>query len=191
MPIDPTRYIVNKRKVFTPSLNDRTNRMVYVIAVEEDGYCRDVTARYARDYGTKTAKAQLGGKGRKEWWESVMKLVTRPYRLVRDDVEDAEFEYFKTKEGMPTSVAGFKNHPLYVPIPFADEQMPELDTTCIQLCIGTASEAGRSDIPEDRGWKIQGRACLSSVERNHTEDSRKLDASWMSGQGGCPATEMG
>ncbi|KAL5524625.1 hypothetical protein ACEPAF_9765 [Sanghuangporus sanghuang] len=114
MPIDPTRYIVNKRKVFQPSLNDRNNRMVYVIAVEEDGYCRDVTARYARDYGTKTAKAQLGGKGRKEWWESVMGLVTRPYRLVRDDVEDEEFEYFKFTEGMPTSVAGFKNHPLYV-----------------------------------------------------------------------------
>ncbi|KAL5520128.1 hypothetical protein ACEPAG_1788 [Sanghuangporus baumii] len=114
MPIDPTRYIVNKRKVFQPSLNDRNNRMVYVIAVEEDGYCRDVTARYARDYGTKTTKAQLGGKGRKEWWESVMRLVTRPYRLVRDDVEDEEFEYFKFTEGMPTSVAGFKNHPLYV-----------------------------------------------------------------------------
>ncbi|KAL5501487.1 hypothetical protein ACEPAH_8747 [Sanghuangporus vaninii] len=114
MPIDPIRYIVNKRKVFQPSLNDRNNRMVYVIAVEEDGYCRDVTARYARDYGTKTTKAQLGGKGRKEWWESVMALVTRPYRLVRDDVEDEEFEYFKFTEGMPTSVAGFKNHPLYV-----------------------------------------------------------------------------
>ena len=112
MPVDPTRYIVNKRKTFEPPPHDRNNRMVYVIAVEEDGYCRDVTARYARDYGTKTSKAQLGGKGRKEWWESVMSLVTRPYRLLRDDVEDEEFEYNKYIEGMPTSVAGFKNHPL-------------------------------------------------------------------------------
>ncbi|EJC98123.1 Rad4-domain-containing protein [Fomitiporia mediterranea MF3/22] len=114
MPVDPTRYIVNKRKTFEPPQHDRNNRMVYVIAVEEDGYCRDVTARYARDYGTKTSKAQLGGKGRKEWWESVMSLVTRPYRLLRDDAEDEEFEYNKYIEGMPTSVAGFKNHPLYV-----------------------------------------------------------------------------
>lgn len=114
MPIDPTRYIVNKRKMFEPPSWDRNNRMVYVVAIEEDSYCRDVTPRYARDYGTKTSKAQLGGKGRKEWWESVMAFVTRPYRLVRDDAEDEEFEYYKYTEGMPTSVAGFKNHPLFV-----------------------------------------------------------------------------
>lgn len=114
MPVDPTRYIVNKRKVFEPSPQDRSNRMVYVVAVEEDGFCRDVTARYARDYGTKTSKAQLGGRERKEWWQSVMALVTRPYRLVRDDAEDEEFEYLKYTEGMPTSIAGFKNHPLCV-----------------------------------------------------------------------------
>ncbi|THH11143.1 hypothetical protein EW145_g849 [Phellinidium pouzarii] len=114
MPVDPIRYIVNKRKVFEPPSHDKNNRMVYVVAVEEDGYCRDVTPRYAKDYGTKTTKAQLGGKGRKDWWEGVMALVTRPYRLLRDDVEDEEFEYNKYSEGMPTSIAGFKDHSLYV-----------------------------------------------------------------------------
>ncbi|KAH8114490.1 Rad4-domain-containing protein [Phellopilus nigrolimitatus] len=100
LPVDPIRYIVNKRKVFEPPPSDRNNRMVYVVAVEEDGYCRDVTPRYAKEYGTKTTKAQLGGKGRKEWWESVMAL-------------DEEFEFNKYTEGMPTSVAGFKDHPMY------------------------------------------------------------------------------
>lgn len=57
--------------------------MLYVLAFEEDGYARDVTPRYARDYGAKVAKVQGGGKSRKEWWESVMTLVQRPYRLVR------------------------------------------------------------------------------------------------------------
>lgn len=56
--------------------------MVYVIAFEEDGYARDVTPRYAREFGAKVSKMQQGGKGRKQWWEMIMATVTRPYRLV-------------------------------------------------------------------------------------------------------------
>lgn len=59
--------------------------MVYVLAFEEDGYARDVTPRYAREYGAKVAKLQQGGKGRKEWWGSILALVRRPYRLVSLD----------------------------------------------------------------------------------------------------------
>lgn len=82
MPVDPIRCMVNKRKVFEPPAHDKSNRMVYVVAIEEDGYGRDVTPRYAREYGAKTTKVQLGGKGKKEWWEQVMVQVTRPFRLV-------------------------------------------------------------------------------------------------------------
>ena len=99
LPVDPIRNIVNKRKVFDPSPSPgsfpalpaalQENRMVYVVAFEEDGYARDVTPRYAKEYGAKVAKAQEvggrvggGGKGRKEWWERVISIVTRPYRLV-------------------------------------------------------------------------------------------------------------
>lgn len=57
--------------------------MVYVVAFEEDGYARDVTPRYAREYGAKVAKVQQGGRGKKEWWERIMAMVTRPFRLVR------------------------------------------------------------------------------------------------------------
>ena len=56
--------------------------MVYVIAVEEDGYMRDVTPRYAKQYSAKVAKAQSGGKSRREWWSQVVQTVTRPYKLV-------------------------------------------------------------------------------------------------------------
>ena len=67
--------------------------MVYVIAFEEDSYARDVTPRYAREYGAKVAKVQIGGGGgrrtgnggkgkQQEWWEDVLEVVTRPYRLV-------------------------------------------------------------------------------------------------------------
>ncbi|KAJ6585400.1 hypothetical protein B0H19DRAFT_1109530 [Mycena capillaripes] len=93
------------------------NRMVYVLAFEEDGYARDVTPRYARNYAAKVAKIQGGQKarGRKEaWWDRVVDGVRRPYRLHRDDVEDAEMDTAQLMEGMPTTVGGFKDHPMYV-----------------------------------------------------------------------------
>jgi xeroderma pigmentosum group C-complementing protein len=88
LPVDPMRCIVNKRKMFDPSSSApssfrQENRMVYVVAFEEDGYARDVTPRYAREYGAKVAKVQGGSKSRKEWWERVANIVRRPYRLVR------------------------------------------------------------------------------------------------------------
>ena len=86
---------MNKRKAFDPTPNPNApikadksrpvrveNRMVYVLAFEEDGYARDVTPRYAREYGAKVSKVQQGGKGRREWWERIRTLVQRPYRLV-------------------------------------------------------------------------------------------------------------
>lgn len=98
IPIDPIRCLINKRKVFDPTPNpnaavkpDRRrpvrveNRMVYVVAFEEDGFARDVTPRYAREYGAKVAKVQQGGRGRKEWWERIMAMVKRPYQLVRNN----------------------------------------------------------------------------------------------------------
>jgi len=106
-PIDPIRGIVNKRKVFDPTPSTTTanapislarktkveNRMVYVIAFEEDGYARDVTRRYAKDFGAKVAKMQGGssapnvgggGKGRQAWWDKVVNCIHRPFLLVSE-----------------------------------------------------------------------------------------------------------
>jgi xeroderma pigmentosum group C-complementing protein len=96
MPVDPLRCIVNKRKEFDPTVKPKAgssprfkqeNRMVYVVALEEDGYGRDVTPRYAKDYGAKVAKMQGteragAGKARRKWWERVCNMIHRPYRLV-------------------------------------------------------------------------------------------------------------
>jgi len=40
------------------STTKQENRMVYVLAFEEDGYARDVTRRYAKEFSAKTAKIQ-------------------------------------------------------------------------------------------------------------------------------------
>ncbi|KAI6006450.1 Rad4 beta-hairpin domain 3-domain-containing protein [Pisolithus marmoratus] len=91
------------------------NRLLYVVALGEDGFSRDVTARYARDY---TAKGR-----RKEWWARVVQAIIRPYCLVlihivnspnRDDLEDDEAHIHQLTEGMPITLAGFKDHPIYV-----------------------------------------------------------------------------
>ncbi|KIK69809.1 hypothetical protein GYMLUDRAFT_34213 [Collybiopsis luxurians FD-317 M1] len=128
IPVDPIRGYVNKRHVFDPSPSTSNpsssassggdNRLLYVLGFEEDGYARDVTRRYAREFGAKIAKVQGGsgnaGRARMHWWEGVVALVTRPFRLNRDDIEDSEFETAQLMEGMPTSISGFKDHPLYV-----------------------------------------------------------------------------
>ncbi|KAH7885453.1 hypothetical protein F5I97DRAFT_2033703 [Phlebopus sp. FC_14] len=126
LPVDAIRGIVNKRHVFDPAASlsagpskpaKRENRMLYVVGLEEDGYGRDITARYARDYTAKVSKVQGVGAGpsggRKEWWARVVRIITRPYRLQRDDLEDDELHNHQLTEGMPTTIAGFKDHPLY------------------------------------------------------------------------------
>ncbi|KIM40899.1 hypothetical protein M413DRAFT_19059 [Hebeloma cylindrosporum] len=150
-PVDPVRGITNKRKAFDPSpstFNPNAappstmfpqlyasnvhvrraptkveNRMVYVVAFEEDSYARDVTRRYAKEYAAKVAKVQGGssapnvgggGKGRQAWWDKVVHAIERPYRLHRDDLEDQELDALQSMEGMPTTIGGFKDHPLYV-----------------------------------------------------------------------------
>ncbi|KAG9308862.1 hypothetical protein JVU11DRAFT_11321 [Chiua virens] len=126
LPMDPVRGIVNKRHVFDPTYTQnkatnktfrQDNRMLYVIGLEEDAFGRDITARYAREYTAKVSKSQAVGAGpaggRKEWWGRVVQSITRPYRLQRDDLEDDELHMHQLTEGMPTTIAGFKNHPLY------------------------------------------------------------------------------
>ncbi|KAF8527521.1 hypothetical protein BU17DRAFT_81725 [Hysterangium stoloniferum] len=114
LPVDLIRNFVDKCTLFQPPPHDKRNRMVYVLAFEEDGYARDVTQRYVREFTNTLSRTRGGGKGKKEWWDKVMAFITRPYRLHRDDVEDAELLSRQVIEGMPTSIAAFKDHPIYV-----------------------------------------------------------------------------
>lgn len=118
--VDPIRARVaptgNRQMEPTPS--DRSNKLVYVVAFEEDGYARDVTARYTKTLHSRVSRMRPPGGTRKggaggDWWESVVAALHRPQRLERDAVEDAELEEAASKEPMPNSVGGFKDHPVY------------------------------------------------------------------------------
>lgn len=76
-----------------------------------DGYARDVTLRYARNFGAKTSKLRPPARtGESDWWSNVVSFLQRPIRLNRDDLEDAELENSQASEGMPQHMSGFKDH---------------------------------------------------------------------------------
>ncbi|CAE6463034.1 unnamed protein product [Rhizoctonia solani] len=121
IPVDPVRGIVNRAGLFEQRDQvgkRKTDKLMYVVALEEDGYARDVTARYAKNFGAHQARARAriaaGRKnGKVEWWDSVMRVLKRPYALHRDDVEDAELSHQRALEGLPSSIGAFKDHPIY------------------------------------------------------------------------------
>ncbi|KAJ1310087.1 hypothetical protein OPQ81_006835 [Rhizoctonia solani] len=121
IPVDPVRGFVNRAGLFEQrdqAGKRKTDKLMYVVAMEEDGYARDVTARYAKNFGAHQARARAriaaGRKnGKTEWWDSVMRILKRPYALHRDDVEDAELSHQRALEGLPGSIGAFKDHPIY------------------------------------------------------------------------------
>ena len=167
---------------------------MYVIAVEEDGYMRDVTPRYAKQYSAKVAKAQSGGRSRREWWTQVVSTVTRPYRLVRnsdslfypslmwfaspkhrDDVEDDELIVNQYTEGMPTTITGFKDHPLCASRLLL--LVSSVSKFQIQLCAGAplASRPGYLGRCA-RTWQVPRRAGLLSQPGSASQSCGELDA---------------
>ena len=91
----------------------RQNKLVYVTAFEEDGYARDVTARYTRTLHTRVARMRPTGRYA-DWWPHVVQALHRPQRLDRDAMEDVELQDAARREPMPTSVGAFKDHPVFV-----------------------------------------------------------------------------
>ncbi|CAD6566755.1 MAG: hypothetical protein TREMPRED_002955 [Tremellales sp. Tagirdzhanova-0007] len=115
IPVDPILGMIRKKGHFEPTSDSGFVRMLYVVAFEEDGYGRDVTLRYTKNFGAKTAKLRVPArKDETEWWSDIMRFVARPNRLHRDDLEDAELETSQFSEGMPMHMTGFKDHPIYV-----------------------------------------------------------------------------
>ncbi|WVQ96321.1 hypothetical protein IAU59_003425 [Kwoniella sp. CBS 9459] len=115
IPVDPVRGTIRKKNHFEPSTDSGPIRLLYVVALEEDGYARDVTLRYTKNFGAKTVKLRVPAKkDEPDWWETVMGFLQRPYRLNRDELEDAELENSQISESMPMHMNGFKDHPIYV-----------------------------------------------------------------------------
>ncbi|CAO1639396.1 unnamed protein product [Sympodiomycopsis kandeliae] len=127
--VDPIRARVSPtgNRQMEPLPYDRSNKLVYVVAFEEDGYARDVTARYTKTLhsrvsklrppngSTRSTRQALGAEEEdNSWWASVVRSLHRPEQLERDAAEDVELEEAANKEPMPNSIGGFKDHPIFI-----------------------------------------------------------------------------
>ena len=116
IPVDPlvTQTINRPSKLEPPSSYD-LNQMSYVIALESDGVARDVTRRYVKSFNAKTRRHRVESTESGAAW---LKKALRVFRrrggaLDRDQVEDAELAQREAREGLPTNVQDFKDHPYY------------------------------------------------------------------------------
>lgn len=79
--------------------------LIYVVGIDSCGKLKDLTPKYAFEWCTKNRKWRIPG----SWWSDTL----QPY-LVDDEEEDVEIRGLLLERPMPTGVAGFKDHPLYV-----------------------------------------------------------------------------
>ncbi|XP_078339713.1 DNA repair protein complementing XP-C cells-like isoform X2 [Crassostrea virginica] len=82
-----------------------TQPVHYVVAYNQDGRWKDVTARYASQWMTDTRKLRVDP----EWWRETLEV----FRCEGDSTEDEEIKANLMKRPMPSSVSAYKNHPLY------------------------------------------------------------------------------
>ncbi|XP_047004382.1 DNA repair protein complementing XP-C cells homolog isoform X1 [Schistocerca americana] len=81
----------------------------YVVAWQDDGTIRDVTRRYCPKWHIVTQKLRVD----EEWWKESLKPFTGQ-RTARDHQEDEDLYRQLQDQPMPTTLAEYKNHPLYV-----------------------------------------------------------------------------
>lgn len=115
--VDPVRALVRPsgNRYMEPATTDRQNKFVYIVGFEEDGYARDVTARYTKTLNSRVSRLRppTRAKGEQDWWSKVAHALHRPQKLDRDAMEDAELQDHSSREPLPMSMAGFKDHPIY------------------------------------------------------------------------------
>ncbi|XP_059178790.1 DNA repair protein complementing XP-C cells homolog [Physella acuta] len=88
--------------------NSATQPITYVLGFKNDGSVKDVTARYAKQWLSFTRKNRVDS----EWWMQTLFIFDKA--SFKDNlIEDDEIKGQLLVRPMPTSIAEFKNHPLY------------------------------------------------------------------------------
>lgn len=161
--VDPVRSLVRPsgNRHMEPPAFDRQNKLVYVVAFEEDGYARDVTARYTKTLNSRVSRLRppTRAKGEEDWWTRVVRAIHRPQKLDRDAMEDAELQDNSSREPMPSSMAGFKDHPLYFIEKFLKRDEVVFPRRQIATFQGTPvfSKSDVQTLRSSRQWYNEGR----------------------------------
>ncbi|KAJ8015909.1 hypothetical protein DPEC_G00001580 [Dallia pectoralis] len=85
-----------------------THPMTYIVAVDGEGHLKDLGSKYDPTWMTSTRKRRVD----EEWWEETLEPFLAP-QSERDMHEDKELQAKLLDKPLPTSIAEFKNHPLY------------------------------------------------------------------------------
>jgi len=93
-----------------PEIEKRLAKPIfYILSVDNKGFYKDVTRRYASDYMTSTRKIRYDEK----WIDKTLKKYTQKSNTAKAKQEDLELSRKAEEAPMPTTVSGFKSHPLY------------------------------------------------------------------------------
>ncbi|XP_007577479.1 DNA repair protein complementing XP-C cells [Poecilia formosa] len=85
-----------------------TAPLTYVVAVDGDGFLKDLGRKYDPTWMTASRKRRVDD----EWWEDTLEPFMGP-EDERDKKEEKELQSKMLNKPMPTSIAEYKNHPLY------------------------------------------------------------------------------
>lgn len=117
IPLDPiVTGTFNKPSRLEPPWSYELNQLSYAVAFESSGVAKDVTRRYAKAYNAKTRRLRVECTGDEgiQWWRRTMRFFRRRGgQLDREQVEDAELAQREAREGMPSNLEDFKEHPMY------------------------------------------------------------------------------
>lgn len=85
-----------------------TQPITYVVGIDDEGHLKDISSKYDPTWLTSSRRRRIDS----EWWEETMDLYKSP-DAERGQKEDQEMQAKLLDKPLPTSVAEYKNHPLY------------------------------------------------------------------------------
>lgn len=84
----------------------------YLVSYDVDRHCvKAVEKNYCENWYTPAFRK---GRCEDKWWDSVMAKLGPSKQSEKDEADESKTEEVLTKQDMPTSDSGFRNHPLYV-----------------------------------------------------------------------------
>ncbi|XP_055614141.1 DNA repair protein complementing XP-C cells homolog [Uranotaenia lowii] len=89
-------------------IKQASSPIVYVLAWNNDGSIKDVSARYCPNFATSTKKLRIED----EWLEETLTSF-KGQRTARDIEEDRSLNRALQEQPLPTAIGDYKNHPLY------------------------------------------------------------------------------
>ncbi|KAI8903435.1 hypothetical protein BC831DRAFT_281668, partial [Entophlyctis helioformis] len=113
IPVHPAdRVVSDPHRPATAVVRQRS--LSYAIAWEDNHAVKDVTLRYSASWSAVTSKLRLPpGEDGEQWWRLTLWFYSKSIKTSRDVKEDKVLAHQSTNEAMPTTFAGFANHPLY------------------------------------------------------------------------------